>query len=76
VPSITNEYIECYGDCGSKIEITLRGIPERAADGLLMSLAETLGWTTRDRKGKTEDKTPEVYCEFCQKRAKRIMEGS
>ena len=62
-------WFECDGDCGSKIELTLH---ERAVSvqASCRDVAETLGWTTRDRGKKTE-----VYCQFCQKRAKRIVEG-
>lgn len=63
------EWMECDGDCGARIELTAR----RKTDLALDAAAEALGWTTRGPfKGKG---TQQVYCPFCQERAKRIVEG-
>lgn len=66
--------LECAGECGAKIEITLR--EAKSHEGELMGIAELLGWSTADRKakGKKEPKT-DVFCPFCYARAKRIVEG-
>ena len=66
--SLETIWIECDGDCGARIEITVRG---KAGMGLCDAAAEALGWTTRDRGKKTE-----VYCPFCQSRARRIVQGT
>lgn len=61
--------LECDGDCGSKIELTAP--TKKDVHGLVLtSVAEHLGWTTRDHGKKVE-----VYCQFCQKRALRIVDG-
>lgn len=62
------QILECNGECGAKIEVTLRN---RNNIGNCHSIAEALGWTTRDPKDKR--RTTEVYCEHCQTLAKRIV---
>lgn len=68
-PKLQTAHLDCDGGCGSYIKISLAG-KTRKAD--CMGTAEMLGWTTRDGQGKTT----EVYCAFCQERAKRIVGGS
>ena len=58
--------MECDGDCGAEIVITSRVKSQADCD----AAAQGLGWTTRDH-----GKTTEVYCPFCQERAKRIVSG-
>ena len=62
-------WLECDGECGAKIELIIPASPVRKV--LLHSVAELLGWATRDHGKRTE-----VYCPFCQKRAERIVKGS
>jgi hypothetical protein len=66
--------LECAGECGAKISITLRLAKSHVGD--LMGVAELLGWSTSDRKvkGKKEPET-DVFCPFCQARARRIVNG-
>jgi len=64
-----SRFLACDGECGTKIELTSRDKKD-VVDGMLDSCAEVLGWTTRDYGKQTE-----VYCPFCQKRARRIVDG-
>ena len=68
--------LECDGECGAKIEVVARDRIDTTPD-MLMSLAETLGWTTRDKTpgARPHKKTTLVFCGFCQKRAKMIVDG-
>jgi hypothetical protein len=59
---ITNA-LECDNDCGAKIEVTGHHHAD-TADGLLHSIAELLGWTTRGKL---------VYCKRCYLQAKIIV---
>lgn len=70
--ALFNNVLECDGECGARIEITLR--EAKPHDGDLNSVAELLGWSTADRK-KGKKIEVQVFCPFCQARAKRIMEG-
>lgn len=60
--------LECDNSCGAKIELTHH---QRGHDDT-MAVAELLGWKTVDRGKRRE---VDVYCGFCQARAKRIVEG-
>lgn len=69
--------LECDGECGGRIELSSRQKAD-VAHGILMSVAELLGWTTRDKpkkRGKVPDEV-EVYCPFCQRKAERIVKGT
>jgi len=61
---------DCDGDCGAYVEVNLheRG---KFVDAAVIDVMQALGWTTR-----THGKRTEFYCQFCQKRARRIVEGS
>lgn len=61
--------LECDNDCGSKIELTGHSTAD-VADATLHSVAELLGWTTRDWHAK---KTL-LFCARCQKWA-RVITG-
>jgi hypothetical protein len=66
-------FIECDGDCGSKIELTTPKTRRPASRKLsayceLDAVARALGWVRRKHGTKTE-----VYCPFCQERARRIV---
>lgn len=61
--TLYTESLDCSGDCGAKIELTTHD----RGGGFVKSVAEILGWKTVG--------TRDVYCVFCQKRAKRIVEG-
>lgn len=61
-------WMECDGECGEKIEL----VQHRRGDDT-MAVAELLGWKTVDRGKKG---AVDVYCPFCQERAKRIVGGS
>lgn len=57
--------LECDGGCGEVIEVTSHNKGE-----MCHAAAEALGWTTVDA---TTKKPMEVYCPFCQERARRIV---
>lgn len=58
--------LECDGDCGEVIEVTSHMKGE-----VTMAAAEALGWSTVDTKRNAQKM--EVYCPFCQERARRIV---
>lgn len=61
--------MDCSGECGAAIEIRLRGTRDGGL-GACQTAAEALGWTTRDHGKKVE-----IFCPFCQERARRIVQG-
>lgn len=67
--TLWTHFMECDGECGEKLEIRVH--QKRGGTKMLMGIAETLGWCTRDTKGGGVD----VYCGSCQKRAERIVNG-
>jgi hypothetical protein len=72
-----NRWLECDGECGTKIDITSRR-QEDVRDGTLNAVAEMLGWMTVDRpnrKKKGDDPDPLIFCGFCQERADVIVKG-
>lgn len=68
--NMVENYIQCDGECGAEIRLSSRD-KKSVSVSVLMSVAELLDWTTRDHGKETE-----VYCPFCQNRARRIVEGS
>lgn len=66
--ALKTTWLECDGECGEKIELVQHN---RRGDDT-MAVAELLGWKTVDRGKKG---AVDVYCGFCQSRAKRIVEG-
>lgn len=62
---------ECDGKCGSKVEVTVASKRQRGSTvGDLMGVLELLGWKTV-----TTGKRTMVFCDYCQDKAKLIVEG-
>lgn len=70
---LTTSSFKCDGDCGSKFELTGHSHSD-VSDSVLHSIAELLGWTTRDKPGKSiKNHDVLVFCSHCQKQARLIL---